>query len=204
MSEINTAPKAQNMRSLILAGIIPVVVFTVVEEYYGTTWGLICGMVFGVGEILYEKTKLGKVEVMTWGGNALLLILGAVSLMTTDGIWFKLQPAILEAVMAALLIGSVAIGKPFMILMAEKQKLFPPKESPLFSDFVSAYRGLTLRIGFFFLAHAVLAVWAALHWSTRAWALLKGVGFTASLFLYVFAEGLVLRKRIKAQSGKVQ
>jgi len=185
------------MRSLLLAGIIPVILFTVVEEYYGTKWGLLCGMVFGGGEILYEKVKHGKVEAMTWGGNALLLVLGGVSLLTTDGIWFKLQPAVLEGVMAALLIGSVVVGKPFLQLMAEKQRLMPPAESPLHSRILAAYRGLTLRIGVFFLLHMGLAIWAALYWSTRAWALLKGVGFTGSLFVYVFAEAVILRRSIK-------
>ena len=203
MPEINASHKSQKLRALILAGIIPVIVFTVVEEYYGTTWGLLCGMVFGAGEIIYEKVHLGKVEAMTWGGNALLLILGGVSLLTTDGIWFKLQPAVLEAVMAALLIGSVVIGKPLLILMAKKQGALPPVASPAYPLILSSYKGLTLRIGLFFLAHTGLAVWAALHWSTRAWALLKGVGFTTSLFVYVFAEALLLRRRIKSEYQKV-
>jgi len=197
MSEINAAPKTQSIRALLLAGIIPVIVFTVVEEYYGTTWGLLCGMVFGVGEIIYEKVKNGKVEAMTWGGNALLLVLGGVSLLTTDGIWFKLQPALLEAVMAVILIGSVLLGKPFLLLMAQKQKALPPPESPATPLIIAAYKGLTFRIGLFFLAHTVLAVWAALHWSTRNWALLKGVGFTASLFAYIFIEAILLRRRIR-------
>jgi intracellular septation protein len=58
---------------------------------------------------------------------------------------------------------------------------------------------MTLRIGVFFALHAALAAWAALCWSTTAWAALKGVGFTLSMLVYVVAETVLLRYRI-AQS----
>jgi intracellular septation protein len=49
------------------------------------------------------------------------------------------------------------------------------------------------------LAHAVLATWAALHWSTEAWALLKGMGLTVSMLIYMIAEVVWARVKIKRQ-----
>ena len=85
------------LRSLLVAGLLPVIAFTVIEEVYGTVAGLIAGMVFGVGEIVYEWRTMGKVQPMTWGGNGMLLVLGGISLLTKEGVWFKLQPSIIEA-----------------------------------------------------------------------------------------------------------
>jgi intracellular septation protein len=189
--------RQKTVRALLLGGILPLIVFTLVEEYFGTVWGLVAGMVFGVGEIIYEKVKQGKVDIITWIGNGMILGLGSVSLFTKEGFWFKLQPAILEAFMAAVLIGSVLLKKPFLILMAKKQNLFerlPPDTAPLIAE---AFTGLTVRLGIFFFLHAILATWAALHWSTRAWVFLKGIGFTGSLFLYFGIEILLMRKRLK-------
>jgi len=152
-----------------------------------------------VGEIAVEWWKQGRVDTVTWIGNGMLIGLGAVSLFTNEGIWFKLQPALLEAGMALMLFGSVVIGKPLMTMMAEKQGVLTRMPTPVIPVFRAALRGFTFRLGIFFLAHAALATWAALYWSTEAWAILKGVGFTATMILYALAETMVLRRKIAAQ-----
>ncbi|MEO5970744.1 MAG: septation protein IspZ [Bdellovibrionia bacterium] len=192
----------KNFKSLFLAGILPVIAFTVIEEYVGILAGLIAGMIFGICEILWELKSQGKVEPMTWAGNGMILVLGGVSLITQEGVWFKLQPAILEFGMAAFLWGSVIINKPFLLIMFQKQGGLPnpisnrPDAGQLLQTLSQAFRGLTIRLGLFFALHAVLAVWASLYWSTAAWAILKGVVFTASLILYLVIEGLLLRRSL--------
>jgi len=193
--------KSEQLRSLLLGGILPVIIFTVIEEAFGTAWGLAAGMAFGVGEIIWEWRSRGKVDALTWGGNGMLLVLGGVSLITQEGIWFKLQPALIEGAMALVLWGSVAYGKPLLLSLAQKQGGLPanleaglkPGAGELLKR---GFRGLTLRLGLFFVLHAVLATWAALHWSTAAWAALKGIGLTVSLIVYLVVESLVLRYRI--------
>lgn len=189
--------KSKQLRSFLLGGILPVVVFTLIEEYYGTFWGLIAGMILGAGEILWEWRTQKKVDPLTWGGNGLLLILGGVSLFTQEGLWFKLQPAFLEGCMALALWISVVLKKPLLLLLAQKQGGLPahlPEKA--MKRLKQAFLGLTFRIGAFFAVHAGLATWAALYWSTSAWALLKGVGLTVSLIVYMVVESLILRYRL--------
>lgn len=192
--------RSKVIRSLFFGGILPVIAFTLVEEYFGTLWGLIAGMVFGVGEIFFEKFTRGRVDAITWGGNGMLFVLGGVSLFTKEGLWFKLQPAILETVMGLVLVGSVLIGRPVLLILARKQNVMANIPAPIQNLMNQSFSGLTLRVGIFFLLHAGLATWAALSWSTRAWALLKGVGFTVSLILYMLAEMLILRRRISKRA----
>lgn len=201
----NPLKKSQQVRSLLLGGILPVVLYAWIEDRYGIIAGLIAGMVLGVGEILWEWVTQRRVDPFTWGGNGMLLLLGGVSLITQKGIWFKLQPALMEAVMAFLLWGSVWLGKPVLFTMLQKQRgLSPGWEQGLRPGvervLKQAFQGMTLRFGVFFAIHAGLAVWAALRWSTDAWALLKGVGLTVSLIVYVVVESMILRYRLTSIS----
>lgn len=190
MSE-QQAPSAKSQAAAVFfAGLVPVIAFTLIEEYYGTIAGLIAGMVFGVGEICYELYKHKKVQKITWIGNGLLLVLGAVSLISSEGIWFKLQPALMEGAFAIALWFSVLMNKPLLVVIAEQQKQVLP-------DFLKKrMKGMTFRVGAFFAIHTGLAVWAAFSWSTTNWALLKGIGLTVSLILYMGIEMLLMRQQI--------
>lgn len=176
--------------SFFFGGLVPVIAFTVIEEKYGVVAGLIAGMAFGFGEIIYELICHGKVATMTWLGNGLLLVLGGISLISSEGLWFKLQPALMEGLFALAMWGSCLIKKPLLVVLAEKQGQQLP-------DLVKGkLNGVTWRTGFFFAVHTGLAVWAALAWSTTNWALLKGLGLTLSFILYLGAEVFYLRRTI--------
>jgi intracellular septation protein len=184
-----------------VGGLLPVIAFSLIEDHFGTLWGLVAGMVFGVGEIVWEWRTQGKVDALTWGGNGMLLALGGISLVTQDGIWFKLQPSLIEGFMAVALWGSVLLGKPLLLGMAQKQGSLPMDLDTGLKPgagivLKKSLQGLTLRLGVFFALHAVLAVWAALNWSTAAWAALKGIGLTVSLLVYLVVESLILRYRV--------
>ncbi|MEK2646099.1 inner membrane-spanning protein YciB [Bdellovibrio sp. BCCA] len=191
----SASPKAQ-AASLFFAGLLPVIAFTLIEEYYGTVAGLIAGMVFGVGEISWELYKYKKVQKLTWFGNGMLFILGGISLISSEGLWFKLQPALMEGFFALILWGSVIMKKPLFVYLAEQQ-------GHQFPDIVKTrMNGITIRSGFFFAIHTGLAVWAALAWSTTAWALLKGIGLTVSFILYLIMEGFLLRRAVLKQKAE--
>lgn len=183
-------PKSRAL-SLFFGGLLPVIAFTVIEEKYGPQAGLIAGLIFGGGEIIYELIRYKKVSQITWIGNGLLLGLGAISLIFHDGIWFKLQPAIMEFGMFVFFLGSWIVKKPFLKMMIEKQN---PEMPQIFKDNLS---GITLRMSFFFLAHAVLATYAALYWSTEAWAILKGVGLTVSMIIYMIFEMFLMKRKLQ-------
>ncbi|WP_413577951.1 inner membrane-spanning protein YciB [Bdellovibrio sp. HCB290] len=192
MSQNSAKSKAA---AVFFAGLLPVIAFTVIEEKYGTIAGLIAGMIFGVGEICFELYKHKKVQKITWIGNGLLLVLGGISLISDEGIWFKMQPAIMEAVFAVVLWVSVVMNKPLIVVLAEQQG----QKLPEFMK--TRMKGMTFRMGVFFAAHTGLAVWAALDWSTTAWAMLKGVGLTVSLIVYMLLEVLFIRRSaMKAHS----
>ncbi len=176
--------------SLFFGGLLPIILFTVIEDQYGTMAGLIAGLTFGVGEVLYEKIVHKKVNKITWIGNGLLVGFGLISLWTADGIWFKLQPALMESIMALILWGSLILKRPILATLAEAQGVMLPEELKV------GLKGLTFRTGIFFLLHAGLATWAAFEWTTTQWALLKGLGLTLSFIVYLVFEGIFLRRSL--------
>ena len=182
-----TPPKKPSIKFLFFGGLLPIILYTIIEDQYGVIAGLIAGLVFGVGEIIYEKVVHKKVSKITWTGNAILIVFGIISLITADGIWFKLQPAIVELLMTIILWGSLILKRPLFITLAEAQGVQLP------DPVKTRLNGITFRSGIFFLIHAGLATWAALSWTTTQWALLKGVGLTVSFIIYLLAEGFYLR-----------
>ena len=181
----------KNALALFFGGLLPIIAFTVIEESYGIIAGLVAGMVFGVGEIIYEWVTVRKVSMITWTSNGLILGLGGISLIFNEGLWFKLQPAILEFGFFIFLLGSWIMKKPFLQLMIEKQNPDAP-------DFVKAQlSGMTFRLSFFMLVHALIATWAAFYWSTEAWVMLKGIGLTVSMVVYMVFEILWARFKMK-------
>lgn len=192
---MRTPENKKQALSLFFAGLLPVIAFTVIEEYYGILYGLIVGMIFGLGEIIYELIRYRNVQKITWIGNGALLVLGGASLIASDGIWFKLQPALMEGALCLALLISVLIGKPLFSYLAEQQGQSLPK---ILKD---AMVGLTLRTSFFFAIHTGLAIWAAFTWSTTSWALLKGMGLTVSFILYLIIEAFFLRRHILKNRG---
>lgn len=180
-------PKRAAFRNLLLGGVLPIAAFAIVEQLYGTLGGVIAGLTFGAAEIAWELWKHGKVQGVTLLSNALILVLGILSLWEGDGVFFKLQPAIFMFVFAGVFLGSSLLGRPFMVEAAKKQN---PDLPPFLLE---RFRGVNLRVGFFFIVLAALSAWSALHWSTAAWATLKAVGLPALLAAYLAVEIALIR-----------
>jgi intracellular septation protein len=183
--------KKRVLLQLLFGGLLPVIAFTLIEENYGTWWGLIAGLTFGVGEILYELIRHRKVSSFTWFGNGLLIVMGIISLITNEGVWFKMQPAIFEAVFALALWISLIRRKNLLVWISEMQgSAFPPQLRPHLD-------GLCFRLGLFFAVQAAIATYAAFYWSTEAWAYLKGFGILIGMTLYMALEFIIMRWRLK-------
>lgn len=177
------------MLTFLVGGLLPVVAFTVVEQFYGPIGGAIAGIAFGLGEIAWELWSAGKVQNITWLSNFLVLVFGLAALWENNGTFFKLQPAALLLVFALILFGSSALKKPFLTELARKQNPGLPPEAE------AILNGMNFRLGFVFLFLTALSVHAAFYWSTMAWATLKGVGLPVLLGIYMVAEFVWLRLR---------
>lgn len=177
------------MRNQLLLSLLPVIIFTVIDSVYGTVAGVIAGVVFGVGEVAWEYFKLKKVQAITIGSNALVVVLGALSLYEDSGAFFKLQPAILVFVLAAIMLGTSWLKKPMMAEMMRKQR---PDLPPVVYDRLA---GLNFRMGLVLVAIALVGVHAAFRWSTAWWATYKAVGAPIMICIYALGDIAFMRWR---------
>ena len=159
------------------------------EEIYGTKAGLIAGLVLAFGEIGYEWKTLGRPQNITILVNALVLVLGALSLLESDPVFFKLQPAILVFVFAGVLIVSSFLKKPFLVDLMKKQR------PDLNETGVVLLHGLNLRMGIALIAAGLVGVYAAFSWPTAWWATYKAVGVPVFVIGYMFLDVSIWKRR---------
>lgn len=169
--------------------LFPVILFTVVEEWGGLTWALIFSIIYAVIEVSWEWWRHRRPSGITLFSNCMVVGLSGVSYFTQSGVWFKLQPAILELVMAVFLIGSYFLKKPMLVVMMRQQGHQVNQAMEAF------FSGLTLRMGFFFIFQATLAAIASFYWSTEVWAFLKSIGIFIMMIGYMLIEVVIYRWR---------
>jgi intracellular septation protein len=110
---------------------------------------------------------------------ALVVVLGGLTLWLRDETFIKMKPTIVQLLFAAVLGGSVVLGRPVL------KPLLGPMMPPL-SD--AAWRQFTLRYALFFLAMAALneLVWRTQ--STDVWVTFKVFGLSGLTFLFILSQ----------------
>ena len=193
-----SAPAAgSQLKNFLLGGLLPIVAFTVVEAVYGAKAGLIAGIVLGLAEVIYEYITLGKVQRITIGSNALVVLLGGLALFENNPAFFKLQPAVVILVFAGVVIGSSILKKPLLVALLKKQRPDVPKA------IVEHMRGLNLRMGICLIAVGLVGVHSAFYWSTAYWAAYKAVGAPVLMVVYAVLDVVIVRWIKIRASGKV-
>ena len=102
---------------LLFLGLVPVIIFWLVEDKFGTFWGLIAAMVWAVGECIYEYVKTKKIQKLTLFSTGLVVILGGLGALLDKSILFKFQPVIMEVVFAGVIIWGGRGGEPLLLKM---------------------------------------------------------------------------------------
>lgn len=163
----------------LLAGIIPLIVFVLVDSFAGLKAGLITAVVFALLEVVFTLIYFGELDYVTAVSVLLVLGFAGVSYKKKSDHWFKMQPVVLSILFAAILLVSSLIGRPFLYEMALKyQEVFPQLKMQLAHPLGHIfYQRSNLFLGFGFLAHAGATYFAAKKLSNWWWIAARGVGF---------------------------
>jgi len=182
---------------LLFLGLIPVVIFWVVEDKFGTFWGLIAAIVWALGECIYEYARTKKIQPLTLFSTGLVVALGGLGAFLDRSILFKFQPVIMEVVFAIVIIWGGRKGEPLLMKMARQTR------PEIFKDVPEAVAGnqmrimtrLTRNLIVVLIFHSVLLSIIAVKGSTGQWAFWKGIGFNVLLFLWAGSEFLIMKKK---------
>lgn len=165
-------------------GLVPVIIFWFFEEKFGTFWGLVCAMVWGIGEASYEYITTKKVQKLTLISTGLVVVLGGVSLLLDKSVYFKFSPVVIEVVFAGFMVWQLKKGNPMFIEMAQKMR-----PNIVMGDVQKqVFNRLTKALIFLLLVHCVLLSYYALNGTTSQWAFWKGIGFYVLFLVWFFVE----------------
>ncbi|MFK7826923.1 MAG: septation protein IspZ [Oligoflexales bacterium] len=167
-----------NKQSL-LFGILPLAVFVIIDFAFDETSGIISAMIFALLEAAYSLYKFKKIDGITAGSIAFVVLFGWLSLETQDPIFFKFQPVILGSCFTVELLVTQAMNKPLLVVIAQKYKdLFPKNiQGNLSHPFViSKLSKLSLFLGFGILIHTLATAYAAVYMSNTWWLAIRGIG----------------------------
>jgi len=78
-----------------LPGFIPLFVFILIDEIWGTRAGLVAALVIGVAELGWIGYREKRFERFVLFDTLLLLVLGGISIVLDNDIFFKLKPGLI-------------------------------------------------------------------------------------------------------------
>lgn len=177
-----------------LQGLLPLIVFALVDIFAGMRAALIAAMVIALAEAGLSYYYFGEVDQLTWISLGLILVMGGVSVYMKDDRLFKFQPVALSVVSAGILLYFQVMEEPLLVQMMPKVIPFLPEEKRWMFDSPTMIRSMmrldALLIGAFMI-HAALVAWAAVKRSTFVWLIVRGAGFYGLMIVALLINGLL-------------
>lgn len=82
----------------LLPGFIPLFVFIAADEIWGTKTGLIVAVAVGIAEMVWVAAREKRLDTFILFDTLLLVVLGAVSILLENDLFFKLKPGLIEGI----------------------------------------------------------------------------------------------------------
>ena len=180
--------KSELLKKL-LPGFIPLFVFIAIDEIWGTRAGLVAALVIGVGEMVWIWIREKRFDSFVLVDTGLLIVLGTVSIVLDNDIFFKLKPGLVELILCAVLAISAFSKLNIIGLMTQRYM----KDMEINEQQMNQFRK-TLKLMFIvFLIHTILVFYSVFYLSNEAWAFISG-GLFYILFGLVFGFEFIKQK----------
>lgn len=177
---LNPVDKKEILKNFTI-GFIPLLIFIIVDEFYGTRAGLIAAIAVGAAEFAFYYIRDRRIESFILFDVILIIAMGTVSILLDNEIFFKLKPALIELILLILL-GIHAFSQKPLLLMMGKRFL---KNITVNDLQMKMMQKMSRLIFFIILVHIILIVYAAYYMSKESWAFIAG-----GLFYIIF--GVIL------------
>jgi isopentenyldiphosphate isomerase/intracellular septation protein A len=170
-------------------GFIPLLIFIVTDELFGTKIGLITAISVGTLEFGFYFFKYRRIESFLLFDVGLIIVLGTVSLILENELFFKMKPALIELILVVLL-GIHAFSDKPLLLMLGKRYL---KNMPVNDLQMQLIRKMSQFLFFVVFVHVVLIMYSAYYMSKEAWAFISGGLFYIVFGLIFFGQWLYFK-----------
>ena len=169
-----------------LLSFIPAVAYWLLETYTTLEIALIGGIVLGIIEMILEKYFTGYVHTLSKVNISLIVILGVISLLAKEGVWFRLQPTFTGVGVAGFLIYKKLQGHSLMLDMIKDMGQIPPLPE-------ATYKLMEWHLTLFLLGFAAFMAKIAIYESTGTWIFWKTGGFYIAFGGFMAVEMIYLR-----------
>jgi isopentenyldiphosphate isomerase/intracellular septation protein A len=177
----------------LLPGFIPLFVFIAADEIWGTRIGLVVALVVGILELIYTLVKEKRFDKFILLDTTLLVVLGGISILLDNDIFFKIKPAIIEAILCIIL--ALSAFTRIDIVGGMTQRYMKGIEM---NDAVVRKFKQTLKAMFWiFSLHTLLVVYASFYMSKEAWAFISGGLFYILFGVYFLVELWQIKRKRK-------
>jgi isopentenyldiphosphate isomerase/intracellular septation protein A len=182
----------------LLPGFIPLFAFIVADELWGTTTGLIVAIASGVIELTYYWIKDRKFDKFILLDTLLIIVLGVVSIVLKNAVFFKIKPALIGVLMCAIL--GVSVFTPSNILLNMSKRYMKGIE---LNDVQYGQFRKNMKVVFWiFSGYTVLVFYSVWFMSKEAWAFISGGLFYilfGAYFLFEFVKTKLLQRKLSKE-----
>jgi isopentenyldiphosphate isomerase/intracellular septation protein A len=168
----------------ILPGFLPLIVFIVVDELYGISAGLIVAVCFGIAQMLFIFIRDKVFDKFTLFDTGLIVILGCVSYILENEIFFKLKPALIGTILCIIL-GISAFSKMNIMALLSKRYM---GDLTLDTGQIAQFNKSTKILFYIFSFHTILVIYSAFFMSKEAWAFISTILFYLLFGAYFLFE----------------
>ena len=168
----------------LLPGLLPIIVYIIADEFFGTKISIIVAVTFGIAELIYFYIKEHRIEKFVIIDTALLIILSVISILLDNDIFFKLKPAFIELIFVIILGISAFSSNNIMLNMSKRYM----RGVEINNIAVKKMKQNSQVLFFIFLFHSGLIIYSAYYMSDKAWAFISTALFYIILGVYFFFE----------------
>lgn len=176
----------------LLPGLLPIFIYIIVEEIYGTKIGLIAAVILGVIELIYLYIKEKQLNKFVLIDTSLLIFLGGFSIWMDNSLFFKLKPGFIQIIISAI-IGLSAYSKINIMGVITNQYMKKANISTNKVNIKQMQNNLK-PLFWIFLLHTLLVIYSSIYMSEKAWAFISGI-LIYIIFAIYFIIQLIIKKR---------
>lgn len=180
----------------LLPGFIPLFIFIIADELWGTKVGLIVAIATGVAELGWYWFKDKKFDKFILFDTLLVVGLGLISIALDNAVFFKLKPAFIGVLMCAVI--GVSAFSPANLLLNMSQRYMKGLEFS--NEQYLAFQKNLRALFWIFTFYTALVFYSVWFMSKEAWAFISGGLFYIIFGVYFLFE--FVKTRLKARKQK--
>lgn len=183
----------------LLGQMLPLLVFIIIDSVYNNIRvSIISAILFAAGQLFFFYLKTGQFDWFVLVDVGLIAILGTISIISKNEMFFKVKPAIIEGVTIVFMLVLVFLPDNFLLNYFGRMM---PKGMSLNPSAIGLLKTILLWLSFYTTLHIGAILFTAYFSSRRMWAIVSGPGFFL-LFIPIMIGLLIKRNALRRAQNK--